>query len=107
MKTGRGGEPGGARLLALARRELLEAILPQLDGDARYRARLVANAMKFAAGELEEGAGAAAAAAEGLRRTAAGIPGTALRGNPTDAEVAEALCAALREGGFDAHQGLY
>jgi len=106
MTKGRGGEPDGARLLALARRELLEDVLPQLQGDARYRARLIANAMKIAAAELGEGEGAEAAA-EGLRRIAAGlrVPG---RAEPsTDAEVADALSAALRQGAYDGHQGLY
>ena len=107
---GRGGEPGGARLLELARRELLEVILPQLQGDVRYRARLVANAMKIAARELGEGDAveAATAAAEGLRRIAAATaPGAAPGGLPTDSEVAEALCEALRDGRLDGHRELY
>ena len=44
-----GGEADGLRLLRLARRELLDNVLPTLEGDARYRARLIANAMKIAA----------------------------------------------------------
>lgn len=47
-----GGESGGARLLELARREL-EELLPQLSGHQRYRLRLVINAMKIAAHELD------------------------------------------------------
>lgn len=49
----RGGEPDAARLLELARAELLRALLPQLDGDGRYRAKLIANALKIAAAELK------------------------------------------------------
>ena len=51
----RGGEPDGVRLLTLARRELLDNLLPLLEGDVRYRARLIANAMKIAACELQSG----------------------------------------------------
>ena len=107
---GQGGEPGAARLLALARRELLEVILPQLQGDARYRARLVANAMKIAGRELGGGeeAEAAAAAAEGLRHIAGTTAPTAARPGPaTDAEVAAALCEAVREGKLDGHRTFY
>jgi len=50
---GRGGEPDARRLLELARREVLETLLPQLDGEARYRARLVANALKIASRDAE------------------------------------------------------
>ena len=54
-KAAAGGEPGAARLLDLARRELLEHLLPQLQGESRYRARLIANAMKIAAAEGQAG----------------------------------------------------
>lgn len=103
-----GGEPGGARLLELARRELLESILPALQGDARYRARLVANAMKIAARELAvEDATEAAAAAEDLRRTAMNLLGARQEDQRTDIESAAALSAALREGRLDGQRELY
>lgn len=97
-----GGEPGGARLLALARRELLEALLPQLDGDARYRARLIANAMKIAARELAGEGPERAEIAHRLRGLAAAVlPGGVEVSALNDREVSAALCAALRDGRLD------
>lgn len=79
--TPRGGEPDAARLLDLARAELLNAILPQLEGEGRYRARLIAKALQIAAQELAAGPEDPEEAA--LRRdlaAAAGLaPGTPLR----------------------------
>lgn len=81
--TPRGGEPDAARLLDLARAELLNEILPHLEGEARYRARLIANALKIAAGELEAGPGDPEAAA--LRRALAQAAGLAPEVSLTDA----------------------
>ena len=87
------GQPDGARLLGLAREELLNDILPQLDGNARYRARLIANALKIAALELAQGSDPGDAAAPALAD--AGLPsGTSLRD-------------ALRQGGLDGDERLY
>ncbi|WP_420348094.1 DUF6285 domain-containing protein [Pelagibius sp.] len=61
-----GGEAGGARLLSLARREIEEQMLPQLSGDARYRARLVLNALALAEAELRQGGRQGAEARERL-----------------------------------------
>ena len=107
-ERGRGGEPAGARLLELARRELLESLLPQLQGAARYRARLVANAMKIAASELQSGPADRAAVAHRLRGlAAAALPGGADVAVLDDAEVAAALCAALRAGRLDGQRELH
>jgi len=105
----RGGEAGGARLLELARRELLEVLLPQLQGDGRYRARLIANAMKISARGLESREEAdEGAAAESLRSIAVGVGLVATGGRlSAEAEVVEALCLALREGRLDGRQDLY
>jgi hypothetical protein len=90
----RGGEPDAARLLDLARAELLNEILPNLDGDARYRARLIANALKIAAHELESGAAGAAATARDL---------AALSGTGSPASLREALRAGTLDGDPDLH----
>ena len=87
----RGGEPDAARLLDLARAELLNEILPNLEGDARYRVRLIANALKIAAHELAAGA---ADQAETARDLAAFAPDTALR---------DALRAGALDGDPDLH----
>lgn len=47
--------PDGARLLALARAALLEALLPALPKERQFEARLIANAMAIAARELTAG----------------------------------------------------
>jgi hypothetical protein len=107
-EPGRGGEPGGARLLELARRELLEDLLPQLQGEGRYRARLVANAMKIAARELDGGPAGRTAGAHRLRGlAAAALPGGMDLAALGEAEVAAALCAALRSGRLDGQRELY
>jgi hypothetical protein len=112
QEPGRGGEPGGARLLELARRELLEDLLPQLQGEGRYRARLVANAMKIAAreldAELDGGPADRTAGAHRLRGlAAAALPGGVDLAALGEAEVAAALCAALRSGRLDGQRELY
>jgi hypothetical protein len=66
----RGGEPDAARLLDLARSELLNQVLPQLEGDGRYRARLIANALKIAGHEMEATVTGDSEAAELLRQLA-------------------------------------
>lgn len=99
-----GGEADGARLLRLARRELLDVVLPALGGDERYRARLIANAMKIAARELESGAAFA-------ERTAgeAGAFAEANLGTKSAAsqEAMTAIRDALRSGGLDGSPALY
>lgn len=102
----RGGEPGGARLLALARRELLDVLLPQLQGEARYRARLIANALRLAAAELDGEPLERLEALQRLQGLATAVGGTevsALSGR----ELEVALAAALRGGRLDGHQAFY
>ena len=101
----RGGEPDGARLLDLARRELLEVLLPQLEGDARYRARLIANALKIAGHELRDGPTAREETASDLQSFAeTALPAAEGVG---DRDLARILAAALRAGRLDGHQDLY
>ncbi|WP_193369245.1 DUF6285 domain-containing protein [Pelagibius marinus] len=99
-----GGEADGVRLLHLARRELLDVVLPTLEGDARYRARLIANAMKIAAQEMDLGAGNAAATAGELEAFAAGLDGA-----PADGPQGprEAIRDALRSGEVDGNADLF
>lgn len=99
-----GGEAGGARLLRLARRELLESVLPAVEGDARHRLRLIANAMKIAAREIEVGAAAAEATENDLEAFAGQRLGTAVAG-PAAARLA--LRDALREGRLDGDAELF
>ncbi len=100
-----GGQPDGKRLLDLARAELLEALLPELDGAARYRGRLIANAMKIAANELAAGAQPEGAAADRLRGFAARALGRAVAG-PED-DCLTALRDALRSGALDGDAALH
>lgn len=94
-----GGEPAAQRLLELARRELLETLLPQLQGDARYRARLIANAMKIAAREAEAGA-AVDAETRLLLQDIAGRSGASLE-SASDAALQASLAEAIRAGRLD------
>jgi hypothetical protein len=103
-----GGEPDGARLLALARRELLESLLPQLQGESRYRARLIANAMKLAAAELEDAPPERAETLHRLRGLAAAVlPGGTDVSAMADPDIADALAAGLRAGRLDGRRDVY
>ncbi|GAB4363709.1 MAG: hypothetical protein Kow00114_19920 [Kiloniellaceae bacterium] len=104
-KDSRGGEADAHRLLALARRELLESLLPQLDGEARYRARLIANALKIAAGDVETGATMDAATRAGLQAVAEALGSGAAAGS--DAALRAALAAAIRAGRLDGDPALF
>jgi len=100
----RGGEPNGARLLELARRELLE-LMPVLEGEARYRARLIANAMKIARHDLAAGPADTAATMEELRRFAAD---TLAEPATTEASAsAGTLSRAVRAGHLDGDEALH
>jgi len=90
----RGGEPDAVRLLDLARAELLNEILPNLDGDRRYHPRLIANALKIAAHELGSGAADAAETARDL---------AALSGTGAATSLREALRAGTLDGDPDLH----
>jgi hypothetical protein len=47
--------PGAADLLAIARSTLLDEVIPTLEGDARFKALMVANAIAIAARVVEIG----------------------------------------------------
>ena len=101
----RGGEPAAQRLLELARRELLESLLPQLQGDARYRARLIANAMKIAAREVEAGA-AVDAETRRLLQEIAGRSGASLESS-SEAALQALLAETIRAGRLDGDAALF
>jgi hypothetical protein len=75
-------QPDAPDLLDIARRTLLDAVVPKLEGDARFRALMVANALAIAARAMREGDAATDAALARL--------------GPLDA-----LCAAIRAGERD------
>ena len=101
-KRDSGGEPQGARLLELARAELLQEVLPHLKDDAGYRARLIANALKIAARELEHGD--AVEEAEILRQLGeVAAPSLASSGLPPETSLQEAL----RRGALDGDRQVY
>ena len=103
-----GGEADGARLLNLARRELLQEVLPQLSGDARYRARLIANAMKIAAQELVVGAEQDEEVERLLQDFALSAVVEVPDRRPDGAAATQAaICAALRAGTLDGDSALY
>lgn len=96
LHTKRGGEPDAARLLELARAELLNELLPRLEGDARYRARLIAKALILARHELAAGAAGAASDAPGTDTDDTALAAFAGRG-----QGAASLTDALRGGALD------
>lgn len=103
----RGGEPDAQRLLQLAVQEISEAVLPDLSGDARYRLRLVLNAIKTATAELRDGPGL-----EAVRRSQ--LTALLALSEPTkaaelvDPEALEQYFqAALRRGDHDGDPALY
>ncbi len=93
-----GGEPDARRLLDLARREIQQEILPQVSGEARYRLRLIANALKIAGQELADGAAGEAAGEK--------ILGDFVRQKGLDSGPA-GLRAALRGGDLDGDEAFY
>ncbi|MEO3430246.1 DUF6285 domain-containing protein [Pelagibius sp. CAU 1746] len=99
-----GGEAGSARLLHLARGELLDKVLPDLEGDARYSVRLIANAIKIAAQDMARGAEDSAATAHELETFAEAMGDVAVAG-PQEAR--EAIRDALRRGDLDGSPDLY
>lgn len=98
-----GGQPDGKRLLELARADLLNEILPRLEGDARYRARLIANAMKIAAREIAAGAATGSEEDASRRSTEALTRALADCGLPPESSLRDAL----RQGAVDGNAALY
>jgi hypothetical protein len=79
-------------------------VLPALEGDERYRTRLIANAMKIAAQELEHGADDAGQTA----RDIAAFVETALKEPPGGPQAAGlAVRDALRSGRLDGDAALH
>lgn len=64
MKTSR---PEAAGLLATARQELLDTLLPEVSGALKYQVLMTANAMKIAAREIEAGASTEQRTQDGIR----------------------------------------
>ena len=103
----KGGEANAVALLRLVEHELASEVLPQLSGDLRYRARLILNAVKIAAAEiqadqsLETVYDAALASLSGLM---AATPNTSGEGT---ADQLQALRQRLRQGELDADPQLF
>lgn len=74
--------PHGIELLKLARRTLLDQVLPTLPDEQRYNARMIARAMAIAARELEQV-------------------------SPPDLSILEALAEALRAGRHDGDPAIH
>lgn len=90
-----------ARLLALADREITESVMPQLTGDARYRIRLVINALKLAGASIAD-----AGELGNLRLTQ--LRGIMPAETTLDLDAIEArLQTSLRAGDLDADEALY
>lgn len=93
-----GGADGG--LLQVARKALLDEVLPALDGAARYQALMIARAMAIAQRQAELGAEAERQELAGLESLLEGTARPA-PGSPLDA-YRRALCMEIRNGRFDA-----
>jgi len=100
--------PDGAHLLRLARRSLLDTLVPALPDEERFTARLVAKAMSIAASEMEIGAADARALRQGLEDLFGEVRDTVETAAEAEtlAEVLERLnwrlAAEIRAGGRDA-----
>ena len=95
--------PGAAELLDIARRTLLEDILPRLPKELRYGTLMIANAMAIAGREHATAGADAEAEIESLARLfaepSAQVPGTALQAALADYN--RRLAGAIRAGRFD------
>lgn len=81
-----------AALAVLARRTLLDEVLPHVPDAQRYQTLMVANALGIAARELESGAEGRAAIAQAMAR---------LAGEGDAATLRRRLAAAIRSGALD------
>jgi hypothetical protein len=70
MNTSR---PEAGALLAIARQELLDTLLPEVSGALKYQVLMTANAMKIAAREIEDGAATEQQIQGGIRKLYAGL----------------------------------
>jgi len=100
--------PDANELLEIARRTLLDEVLPRLPDDLRYRALMIANAMAIAA--REHAAGDTRASAELARLQALyGEPQHALSGSALHTALSgynQRLAADIRAGRCDGRAGL-
>ena len=102
----KGGEVGAERLIQLAAREIEQEILPAVSGAARYRLRLVLNALKIAGREL--GRGDAVDAAKKAQLAASLSESSSVEAGEEDLAAGEkALRDAIRGGGHDGDSTLY
>ena len=95
--------PDATELLEIARRTLLDEILPRLPEDLRYSVLMIANAMAIAAREHADGGAAAQAELARLRDLFGGRP-EPLMGEPLHAVLAgynRRLATEIRAGHFD------
>ena len=87
-----------AALAVLARRTLLDEVLPHVPDGQRYQTLMVANALGIAARELASGAQDRAALAQAMARLAGDGDGD---GDGDAATVRRRLAAAIRSGALD------
>lgn len=95
--------PDATELLEIARRTLLEDVLPRLPDDLRYRALMIANAMAIAAREHAAGDASASAELARLQKFYA-APQQALAGSELQAALSgynRRLAADIRAGRGD------
>ena len=95
--------PDATELLEVARRALLDEILPRLPADLRYSALMIANAMAIAAREHADGGAAAQAELARLRELFGERPKPPM-GEPLHAALAgynRRLAGEIRAGQFD------
>ena len=98
-----------ADLMTTAREALLRDLLPALSGERRYAALMIANGMAIAAREHRLGTDAARNEGARLRNLLADLQRSAREGGgdpPTTdlPALRKVVCAAIRDGRFDAHE---
>ncbi len=93
--------PDALELLEVARETLLQRVLPELEGDARYQALMIANAMAIAIRELTPGAVELEAELERLRGLYEGEGQSGLSGPGALEFLEEQLAKDLRAGELD------
>ncbi len=93
-------KPSGADLLRAAREKLAEQVLPGLEGERRYAALMVANALGMVEREL--------VADEQMRAADLALAAVAGPARQEDADAdARALCSAIRSGRHDGDERLH
>lgn len=103
----KGGEVDAERLLQLAVQEISQEILPELSGDARYRTRLVLNALKIANAELRDLGGLEAVKGAQYESVLPSMPEDQGTREDRLAMVERSLQTALRQGEYDGDAALH